>query len=267
MYTFGVIGMGNMGLCILNGALSCNIVKPSQVIIFDLDEQRVKIARDKGFTVAKKEEDVYTQSEYVLFAIIPQLYEDILKKLSQAQTQLDQTILTIAPGITSEFIQTYLGSTKKVIRVMPNTPLTIGCGATALSKTDNVTDTEFGKIKSIFEAMGEVAVIDESLMTEIIPANGSAPAFIYYFINCFADALEKQGIKKDLAVKLLSQSAIGSARMLLETGLSPEELIDQVCSPGGVTIETINVFNSRNLSKIVEEGCNACIKRGYELKK
>lgn len=104
-------------------------------------------------------------------------------------------------------------------------------------------------------------------IAEIIPANGSAPAYVYYFINCIAESLEKRGIDKKLAIRLIAKTFIGSAEMILQSGKTPQELIDQVCSPGGLTIETINVFDKRNLFSIIDEGCTACIDRGYELSK
>ena len=150
---------------------------------------------------------------------------------------------------------------------MPNTPLLIGRGASFLSKTDAVTEEEFEEIHRIFRSMGATAVISEDKMNEIIPVNGSSPAYVYYFIDAIAKSAQKMGVDFDTALRLAAATFIGSAEMVLKSGKTPEELIKQVCSPGGTTLESIKVFDSHSLYDIIDEACVKCTKRAYEIGK
>ncbi len=266
MYKIGSIGAGNMGLAIIDGAVGSKAFLSSDIAVFDICQDKIDLCKSKGYSVLSSEEALFLNCEIVLLAVKPQIYEDVLNKLKSSSEKVNnQIIITIAAGISTSYIQNFLGEDTKVIRIMPNTPLLIGHGACAFSKTDNVNDDEFDKIIRIFETMGEVAVISEEQMNDIIPANGSSPAYVYYFIDCITSSVEKMGIDKDAAKKLVAQTFIGAAEMVLKTGKDPKELIQQVCTPGGATIESIKVFDEKNLCEIIDEACIKCVNRAYEL--
>ena len=266
MYKIGSIGAGNMGLAIIDGAVGCKAFLNSDVAIFDICQDKIDLCKSKGYNVLPSEEDILQNCEIVLLAVKPQIYESLLNKLKDTPRKVkNQIIITIAAGISTAFIQGFLGEETKVIRVMPNTPLLIGYGACAFSKTENVSDEEFNKILKIFENMGEVAVIPEEHMNNIIAANGSSPAYVYYFIDCITRSVEKMGVEKEVARKLVAQTFVGAAEMVLRTGKEPKELIQQVCSPGGTTIESIKVFDEKNIYSIINESCVKCVNRAYEL--
>ncbi|MCX7614627.1 MAG: pyrroline-5-carboxylate reductase [Clostridiales bacterium] len=267
MYQLGIIGTGNMGMAILNGAISSGSVKGSDIAIFDLSEEKQKICSEKGCTVLSDEGEVFQNSSILLLAIKPQNFEALMTKLSALQPAKGQIIVTIAAGISTGYIQSYLNQNKKLIRVMPNTPLLINKGAVFLSKTDDVTEGEFEKVNKIFQSMGTTAVISEDKMNEVIPVNGSSPAYVYYFIDAIAKSAEKMGIDFNTALKLTALTFIGSAEMILKSGMTPEELIRQVCSPGGATLESIKVFDEHSLYDIIDEACVKCVKRAYEIGK
>ncbi|QSX04852.1 pyrroline-5-carboxylate reductase [Sedimentibacter sp. zth1] len=266
MYKIGSIGAGNMGLAIIDGSVNCKAFDKTEVAIFDIMPEKIDLCKSKGYTVLPSEQSIIENCEIVLLAVKPQVYESLLAKLKEAKNRpQNQIIITIAAGISTSYIQKFLGDETKIIRIMPNTPLLIGCGACAFSKTQNVNDNEFENIMNIFKNMGEVAVIPENQMNNIIAANGSSPAYVYYFINCIAKSVENMGVDKDVAKKLVAKTFIGAAEMVLKTGKEPEELIKQVCSPGGTTIESIKVFDEKNLYSIIDEGCVKCVERANEL--
>ncbi|MDP4110406.1 MAG: pyrroline-5-carboxylate reductase, partial [Bacillota bacterium] len=225
MYRLGVIGAGNMGMAILNGAISSGAVKAQETAVFDLDAEKKKNCEGKGCAVLEDEREVYKESAVLLFAVKPQNFETLLNKLSGLKPPEGQIIVTIAAGVSTGYIRSFLKQSKKLIRVMPNTPLLIGKGASFLSKSEEVTDAEFEKIRAIFGAMGETAVIPEDKMNEVIPVNGSSPAFVYYFIDAVAKSAEKMGVDYDTALRLAAATFIGSAEMILKSGKTPEELI------------------------------------------
>ena len=262
-----MIGAGNMGMAILNGAISSGAIKASDIAIYDLDAEKQKVCLEKGCAVLSDEGEVYKNCAILLFAVKPQSFETLLTKLSTLRPFEGQIIVTIAAGISIGYIQSYLRQSKKLIRVMPNTPMLIKKGAAFLSKTDAVTDGEFEQVHSIFRSMGVTAVIREEQMNEIIPVNGSSPAYVYYFINAIAKSAEKMGVDFDTALKLAAATFIGSAEMILQSGKTPEELIKMVCSPGGTTLESIKVFDAHSLYDIIDEACVKCTKRAYEIGK
>lgn len=263
---FGSIGLGNMGGAIVRGAVRSGVVLSADVGICDHKEDtRAACAKD-GYTVFDTVTETYENTEVLLLAIKPQGFKVLLEQLAECKNAPEnQIIVSIAAGITTDYIQKYLGTDKKIIRVTPNTPLLIGEGATALSRTENVSDSEFDMVMNIFGKMGDVVVIRENQMDEIIPANGSAPAFVYYFIRALADSCEHMGIERELAIKLLCKTFIGSAKMVLETGDSLDQLIKNVCSPKGATLEAIKVFDDSDLGGIIERGAINCVNRAKEL--
>lgn len=140
-------------------------------------------------------------------------------------------------------------------------------GASALAKDSQVSQQEFDFVCSIFKACGKTAVIDESKMKEIIAVNGSSPAFIYLYAKGFIDYAVKEGIDGEVAKKLFAQSLIGSAKMITDSGYTIDELIKMVSSPGGTTLAGLEELNKGNLLNTVNNACEACTKRAYELSK
>jgi pyrroline-5-carboxylate reductase len=148
---------------------------------------------------------------------------------------------------------------------MPNTPLLIGIGATALAKCGGVSDEEFDTVKQIFGCSGITAEIPENKMKEIICINSSSPAFIYLFAKSFVDFAEQNDIQREAATVLFSQTLIGAAKMLTDSGYTPDELIKMVTSPGGTTLAGLSAFYDSGLAETVMEACKRCTARAYEL--
>ena len=158
------------------------------------------------------------------------MFDELLDNIAPFVTA-DTVLISIAAGITGEYIQSKTINNAKVALVMPNTPLLLGEGATALAKVPPITDEEFGLVCDIFASCGEIAVISKDKMKEIIAINGSAPAFIYLFSKGFIDYAKTQNISEDVAKTLFSQTLIGSAKMITESGYSIDDLIKMVSSP------------------------------------
>ncbi len=258
-YKLGVLGIGNMGGSILKGIINASIYNKEEILIFDID--KLKLNKFSDILVAKDEKDLIENVDVLILAIKPQM----LKVLKNIEFQnKDLLLVSIVTGKTVSDLQAIFGDVK-VIRVMPNTPALINEGSTAISKTPNVGDLEFSEVKKIFSLLGVVEEIPDNLMNEVIPVNGSMPAFLYYFAKCFIEKAVKNGIDYDTAKSLCVQGIIGSAKMISETDKSIDELIKDVCSPKGATLEGLKVFDRSNLQDIIEETSDATIKRAYEL--
>ena len=179
----------------------------------------------------------------------------------------DTVIVSIAAGITEEYIMKTTKDKVHTVIVMPNTPFLLGEGATALAKGTHTTDEEFEVVKSIFSTGGIAEVVPMDRMKEIIAINGSSPAFIYLYAKGFIDYAKENGIDGDAALRLFAKSLIGSAKMMTESGKTIDELIKMVSSPGGTTLAGLDGLYQGKLTDVVKDCCERCTKRAYELSK
>lgn len=259
-YQLGILGLGKMGSSILSGIIKSKIYQKEEVLLFDVNDELKKKYSDLGYKFSDSEQSLIDNVEMLILAIKPQMF----KVLNNLKINNDLVVISIAAGKTIKDLEEIFGK-QQFIRVMPNTPSLISYGATAITKSNNVLEETFNKAKNIFESIGVVEEIDESLMNEIIPVNGSMPAFLYYFVEAYIDDATSCGIPYESAKRLACEAVIGSAKMILETGKPIEELINDVCSPGGATLEGLRVLKENNFQEIIKESNKACIKRAYEL--
>lgn len=259
-YQLGILGLGKMGSSILSGIIKSKIYQKEEVLLFDVNDEIKKKYTESGYIFSDNEQALIDNVEMIILAIKPQMF----KVLNNLKIKDDLVVISIAAGKTIEDLEEIFGK-QQFIRVMPNTPSLISNGATAITKSENVLEETFKKAKNIFSSIGIVEEIDESLMNEIIPVNGSMPAFLYYFVEAYIDDATSYGIPYETAKHLACEAVIGSAKMILETGKPIEELINDVCSPGGATLDGLRVLKENNFQEIIKESNKACIKRAYEL--
>ena len=262
----GFIGGGNMATAIIQGIILTQFVPKENLYVFDVSEERCKYFQEQGITIAKNSVDLADHCDYIFLAVKPQVIESVLTEL-KGHIDDHHVVISIAAGISDTYIKATLDFDCKVVLVMPNTPLLIGCGASALAKIPPVTDTEFQLVFDIFSSVGKAVVIPKEKMNEIIPVNGSSPAFIYLLAKIVADYADSLGIDRETANTLFCQTLIGSAQMMLQSGKSQDELIRMVCSPGGTTLKLVDTLYEKDWKGILEEAMKRCIDRAYELGK
>ena len=262
MTKLGVVGVGNMGGAIIkgiNGKLG-----NTAVFAYDKDPQKLVNLRNLGATAANNIADIAHKCDYLLIAVKPQQLDEVLAQIKLANNE-NVVLISICAGISTEYIRARTFPKAKVVLVMPNTPMMLGVGASAMSRGENVSDNEFTFARKVIGSCGITKVISEDKMKEIIAVNGSSPAFIYVYALGFVQYAEKVGIDRDTALALFAQSLIGSAKMLTESGMEIEELIKQVSSPGGTTIAGLEKLSEGKLTEVVIGACEACTRRAYEL--
>lgn len=260
----GFIGAGNMAGAILGGIVRAGGIPPAQIGVYDISEAQTAKYAAAGHPVFESVPALTAGCETVFLSVKPQTFSDILPLVRQGIRP--QTLLvSIAAGIPAQRIKDAMGFDCKVVPAMPNTPLLLGCGATALAKIDPVSDAEFEYVKGLFELAGATAQVGADKLCEVIPVNGSSPAFIYRFAEVLCAKAQEAGIDREAALRLLCQTLIGSARMLLESGRSPRELIDMVCSPGGTTIAAMQALGQNGFDRALEAAFDACVRRAREL--
>lgn len=262
MKKIGFIGAGNMATAIIKGVARSNM--GAQISAFDLDQSKVEVLKVLGVTPATSIEELFTSIDYLVLSVKPQNMSEVLEQVAK-NVHKSTVIISIAAGITAKYISEHLGYTAKVVLVMPNTPLMLSFGATALSKTEAVTENEFSFAKSIFDCAGITEVIAEDKMNEVIAINGSTPAFIYKFAQGYIEYGKSVGLEEKACLHLFAQTLIGSSKMLTESGYTIDELITMVSSKGGTTIAGLATMEENGFSTAVKKGCEKCVERAYEL--
>ena len=257
----GFIGCGNMATAILKGILKSSEVAATDIIASaKSDKTREKIEKELGIQKADTNAQVVDFADVVFLAVKPQFLEGVLDEI-KASVKADQIFISIAPGKTLQWFADKLGEKTKVIRTMPNTPALVGEGMTGACRNEYVTDEDYATVLQILGSFGEVETIPENLMDVCVSVSGSSPAYIYILIEAMADGAVADGMPRAQAYKFAAQSVLGSAKMVLETGKHPGELKDQVCSPGGTTIEAVRVLEEKGFRSSVIEAMKACVRK------
>lgn len=262
MNKLGFIGVGNMGSAIIkgiNGKLG-----NTAVFAYDSSAEKLKDLNLYGAAASSSILELAQKCDFLLLAVKPQQLDDVLADIKRSSND-KLVIISICAGISAEYIRERTFAAAKVVLVMPNTPMMIGCGASAMSRDERVSDEEFEFAKRIIGSCGMAEVVPMDKMKEVIAINGSSPAFIYVYAKGFVQYAQKVGISEEAALRLFSQTLIGSARMMTESGMTVDELIKQVSSPGGTTIAGLQSLYNDKLIDAVLNACGACTKRAYEL--
>lgn len=265
MNNVGFIGTGNMGFAIMKGISESTLKDTVKIHAFDIKKESLE--RCSNFAVlCNSEKEIFESCKYVFLAVKPQVIDDILNKIKDFVTE-DTVIVSILAGITGEYIKSQTIPNAKVVLVMPNTPLLLNEGASALAQVEPVSNEEFNFVRSIFDSCGKTAILTPDKMKEVIAINGSSPAFIYLYAKAFIDYAIENGISEKSATDLFAQSLIGSAKMITNSGYTLNELIKMVSSPGGTTLAGLDELYKGNLEEITKKCCEACTRRAYELSK
>ena len=263
----GFIGTGNMGTALLTGARKA--YGAECFTFYDMAADRCAAIRESlGIEPAADTADVARRARILFLMVKPQNYEEVLDQIRD-QLTAEHVIISVAPGVTGSWIRRTAGNDDlRVVRVMPNTPALIGSGMTGLAyDEDALSGEESEVIMNIFSSCGLVRRVDEALMDAVICASGSSPAFYYLYIDAIAKSCEKLGMKREDAVVFAAQTALGSARMVLESGEDPEILADRVCSKGGTTIEGVESLRADDLDSVIERAIAATYKKAQAMRK
>ncbi|MBR2022016.1 MAG: pyrroline-5-carboxylate reductase [Clostridia bacterium] len=262
------IGAGNMATAIIKSIVNSGRMKPEEILVYDKFIDKAETLSTFGISVCYSLGDACNGAECILLAVKPQDYEELLANIKNVTTSLESKLfISIAAAISCSFICLKLGCDCPVIRVMPNTPLLLGVGATAISRNDRVSDKLYSKICTLFASSGTVCSLDESLMNMVISVNSSSPVYLYMLAKAMTEKAIEYGISEKNAAELVNQTLKGSVEMLIKSGKTPDELIRMVASPGGTTLAAISALDENNFSESVKLAMDACTDRANELSK
>ena len=255
-FKLGFIGAGAMAEAILKGVLTSGLYKAQEIIVSDINMQRLDDLRDTlGIATTVKNRDICLQSEIIILAIKPHQITTILKE-EKGYIDNCKILVSIAAGIHTSSIQDIVGQIA-VVRVMPNTPALVGAGMSAICQGTYAQNTHLQLVEKIFSAVGETVVINEDLMDGVTGVSGSGPAYVYQFIEAMADGGVQVGLPRPVAYQLAAQTVIGAGIMVLKTGEHPGVLKDMVTSPGGTTIRALNVLKKAGVRGAIMDAVEA----------
>ena len=235
----GFLGAGNMGEALIKGVLAANLVPADAVHITDVRLDRLReLDRQYGVQIAADNKALVQAVDIVVLAVKPQIMSTVLKEIAPVVTRR-KLLISIAAGVATATIRAALGKDARLIRVMPNTPALVLEGVTAIAKADGLEPGDLDTAGELFSAVGRVVTLGEDAMDAVTGLSGSGPAYVAVVVESLADGGVKMGLDRSTAMTLATQTVLGAARLLLETGMHPGALKDMVSSPGGTSITGI----------------------------
>ena len=261
----GFIGCGNMGKAILGGLVASKLVPAENITVYNRSAKSVEaISQEFGSRGANSADEVAKEADVLIVCVKPNMMANILGEIRDA-LKPNAIIVSIAAGVTLETLEFALKDGQKVVRVMPNTPALVNAGMSSITPNKQVSEDESALIVEIFSSFGRAEIVPEYLIHSVVGVSGSAPAYVFMFIEAMADAAVLGGMPRAQAYQFAAQAVMGSAKMVLETGKHPGELKDMVCSPGGTTIEAVKVLEQKGLRAAVMDAMQSCMAKSEEM--
>ena len=263
----GFIGGGNMGGAIVGGIVGAGLATPEAIIVSDKNQEGLaRLKETYGVRTTTDNRTAAAAADLLFLAVKPGIYPAVIPEIRDL-IRPDTVIVSIAAGQTIAKVEALFEHPIRLMRVMPNTPALVGEAMSALSPNGNMEPEDIRQVENIFNSLGRAELVPESLMDAVVGVSGSSPAYVYMFIEAMADAAVADGMPRAQAYKFAAQAVLGSARMVLETGLHPGALKDMVCSPGGTTIEAVAVLEQEGLRSAVIKAQRACTEKSREMGK
>ena len=255
----GFIGCGNMGTAMMQGILESGKCSSDEIMISCRTQATLDAKKEQfGVQTSTNNRDVAAFSDILFVAVKPQFYEEVLNEIKDLLSE-EQIIVSIAPGKTLAWFDEIFGRRLKVVRTMPNTPSMVKEGMMGMCAGACVTEDDLALVCDICSGFSQTEVIPEHLMDVVTAVSGSSPAYVFMFIEAMADAAVAGGMPRQQAYKFAAQAVLGSAKMVLETGMHPGELKDMVCSPAGTTIQAVRVLEEKGMRSSVFEAMMKCL--------
>lgn len=261
----GFIGCGNMAAAMVRGILKGGKVRPEDVLVSRRQKAPLEeLQKELGIGITTDNKDVAAFADILFLAVKPQFYEATIHEIRDSVKE-DTVVVTIAPGKTMAWVEEQFGRPVKVIRTMPNTPSMVGEGMMGICVGGRVSEEELAAVRELCGNFARTELVTENLMDVVAAVSGSSPAYVFMFIEAMADAAVAGGMSRASAYTFAAQAVLGSAKLVLETGMHPGELKDMVCSPGGTTIEAVRVLEEKGLRSAVFEGVRACMEKAKKM--
>lgn len=259
----GFIGAGRMAEAMIRGLIVQEVYSENEIIACAPSEKtRKRVAESLDIEVYATAAEVAERTDVIVIAVKPIQIPGLFEK--EGLDLNGKLVISIAAGVKIDTINAYVPDAR-IVRVMPNHCCMVLEGASGYSRGRNVTDEDIWEVDMILSSIGLAIETEEKDLDAVTGVSGSSPAFMYMLAEAIAEIGEKNGLSADTALELTAQSLAGAGRMLLETGLSPKELINSVCSPGGTTIEGVKVLETEGFGDIVKKATEAVISKSRSM--
>lgn len=259
----GIIGAGIMGEALLAAISKAGIPETSIAIADKRSERVTELQKKYGCSISNPSE-IASHAKNILLVVKPQdmnlLLEEIGKTISTSQR-----VISFAAGKKTSLIEGYMNGSVPVIRVMPNTPMSVGVGASAISGGKNASPPDIKAVEDLLRASGKTIVVDETLQDAVTATSGSGPAYFFRFVEAMIEGAKELGLSESDAKTLVIQTITGAAAMLNVKGASPSTLRENVTSPNGTTFAALQVFESMDIEGIIKKAMRAARDRSQEL--
>ncbi|RDI41318.1 pyrroline-5-carboxylate reductase [Aquicella lusitana] len=261
-----IIGAGNMGSSLIGGLIKDGHPSDKLWAADPSGEKLTQLKTKFDINTTSDNAQAIQAADTIIFAVKPQAFAHVALPLKKVIAERKPLVISIAAGIREASIQQWLNGKTPIVRAMPNTPALIGCGATALYANPYVTESQRNLAESILRAVGVVVWLnDEKLMDTVTALSGSGPAYFFLMMEALQEAAEDLGLPTETARLLTLQTALGAARMAIESGTSLAELRRKVTSPGGTTEKAISVLEENNIRRLFKQALQAAKLRSEEL--
>lgn len=259
-YSIGFIGGGAMAEALMTGFIKAGLVTPEKLIASDVNEHRINHLKDKFGILANSDNAAVAEgAQIIILSVKPFVLGDVLESVGSKINQ-EQIVISIAAGISTQYIEKRLGDRVPVVRVMPNTPALVGEGATAVCCGKWAGEKHRELALELFGAVGRAVSVPENLMDAVTGLSGSGPAYMYVIAEALSDAGVRMGLPREKAQTLAAQTMLGAAKMILETNRHPGMLKDMVTTPAGTAIEGLLALEEGGLrialGRAVERACH-----------
>ncbi len=264
---YGVIGIGNMASAIVYGMHKDGAFKENTLCGFDCDEAKMqKMAQEIGLVPMQSAMQVAEQADVILLAVKPQILPQVLPEIAPVLTE-KKLVVTIAAGKPLVFYAGILGEKIPVVRVMPNINARVGASVSAICAGVAADERDVAVVRAMFESVGSVYELTEQQFPAFSALGGASGAFVYMYIDALASAGVKAGLPRALAQDIACHTVLGSAKLAIESDCHPIDLCDQVCSPGGTTIEGVHTLKRLGFESAVQQAIDAIIQKDHLLAK
>ncbi|RLD12545.1 MAG: pyrroline-5-carboxylate reductase [Chlamydiae bacterium] len=258
------IGAGNMAEALINGLLSSKIVSAKQITAFDVNTRRLNWLKDEyKINISASNTKLIEKSDVVILAVKPQILSEVLEKKNKIIN--DKLVISIAAGISTQKIESYLSKKTPVIRVMPNMPAVVCRGATAICRGKVATKTHAALALDIFRSVGYAILVEEKLMDMITAVSGSGPAYVFYLMEAMIKSAIDGGLPKYKAINLVAETVRGAGELVIRGQELPGKLRKRVTSPGGTTEAAIKIFDANKVNFTFLTAISAAEERSKEL--
>jgi pyrroline-5-carboxylate reductase len=257
-----IIGAGNMGAAIARGISKANLLEPASIVVSDIDQTKLKMLGNEGFTTATGNQSVAEGADMVITAVKPYYTLDVLKQVAENLTS-NQLLVVVAAGISTKAIREVISRDIPLFLAMPNTAIAICESMTCLS-TPNAKKEDINTMVSFFDRLGKTFVVDESLMGASTVLAACGTAFALRFMRAAMTGGVEMGFKPDVARLIAAQMVKGASQLMFETNTNPEDEIDKVTTPKGITIKGLNEMEHHGFSSSVIKGMLAAYEKVEE---